>query len=215
MDRDEDRLSRAVADFGEGDRARGIAVDVGAESSVAAAFTAAERALGPVTVLVANAGICGTEGFVELDLAAWQRSLAVNLTGTFLCMKAVVPGMISRGRGGRIVAVGSLAGRSGGIATSVAYSASKAGIAGLARAAARQLAEHRILVNCVAPSTLETDMTAGWPAATLDRIRSTAPLGRLGSVEDVVGVVLFLASPEAGYVTGVTLDVTGGLYMAP
>jgi len=215
MDVEEERLSRAASQLGSADRARGIAVDVGAESSVAAAFAAAERTLGPVTVLVANAGICGTERFVELELASWQRAVSVNLTGTFLCMKAVVPGMIARGTGGRIVTVGSLAGRNGGIATSVAYSASKAGIAGLTRAAARQLAEHHILVNCVAPSTLETDMTAGWPAATLDRIRASAPLGRLGRVDDVVGVVLFLASGAAGYLTGVTLDVTGGLFMAP
>jgi len=205
----------AALSVGREPDALGVVADVSQERSVADAFRLVAERLGQAAVLVANAGICGTEGFLDLDPEAWSRAIAVNLTGTFLCMKAVVPGMIAGGRGGRIVVVGSLAGRSGGIATSVAYSASKAGIAGLARAAARQLAEHRILVNCVAPSTLETEMTAGWPAETLERIRASAPLGRLGTAEDVVGAVLFLASRAAGYVNGVTLDVTGGLYMAP
>jgi 3-oxoacyl-[acyl-carrier protein] reductase len=215
LDIDGEGLARAAASLGPPGRALGVCVDVSDESSVAGAFAQIRAALGPVTILVNNAGVCGTEGFEELDLTAWERAIAVNLTGAFLCMKAVVPAMVERGEGGRIVNVGSLAGRSGGITVSAAYAASKAGIAGLTRAAARQLAQHRILVNCVAPSTLETDMTALWPSGRLESIRAGAPLGRLGTVEEVAAAVLFLASPGASYITGVTLDVTGGIYIAP
>jgi 3-oxoacyl-[acyl-carrier protein] reductase len=212
LDIDGAGAAASAADCGNG--ARGFPVDVSDERSVAAAFAGVRASLGAVTILVNNAGVCGQEGFEDLGSAAWHRTLEVNLTGAFLCMKAVVPGMIERG-GGRIVSVGSLAGRSGGITVSAAYAASKAGIAGLTRAVARQLASHGILANCVAPSTLETEMTAGWPAESLARLRAGAPLGRLGTPDDVVGAVLFLASPEAGYITGATLDVTGGVYMAP
>ena len=193
---------------------RGYAVDVTDEGSVDAALGAVRAELGLVSILVVNAGICSRGSLEELTASEWRRTLEVNLTGAFLCMRAASRQMIERG-GGRIVTVGSVAARVGGMAVSAAYTSSKAGLAGLTRAAARQLARHHILVNCVAPSTLDTGMTSGWEPETLEGIRATVPLGRLGSARDVVGAVLFLCSPRASYITGVTLDVTGGLYFPP
>jgi NAD(P)-dependent dehydrogenase (short-subunit alcohol dehydrogenase family) len=190
------------------------AVDVSDPVSVIRAFAAAEERNGPVRVLVNNAGICTNEDFVDVKPDSWNRVVAVNLTGCFHCMRAAVPKMIEGG-GGKIVNIGSFAGRTGGIMVSAAYSASKAGVGGLTKAAAKQLAKHRIQVNCVAPSTLETDMTADWDAERLAAVERTIPAGRLGTVADVVGTVLFLCSPEADYLTGVTIDVTGGLFVAP
>ena len=186
-----------------------------ADSLSAEACAARVRAdIGTVSLLVNNAGICGTEDFFDLETREWDRSMAVNLSGAFYCMRAFLPAMREAG-GGAVVNVGSVAGRGGGTAVSAAYSASKAGIAGLTKAAAKQLAKYAIRVNCVAPGTLETDMTAEWGSDTLRKLRETVALGRLGGVEDVVGAVLFLLSPAARYMTGATVDVNGGLYIAP
>ena len=197
-----------------GARAMGIRMDVTDPHSVRGAVAEASGRFGPVSILVNNAGICSTEGFETLSLESWERILSVNLTGAFTCMQAVVPGMRESG-GGAVVNIGSLAGRSGGIMVSAAYSAAKAGVAGLSRAAAKQLAGCGIRVNCVAPSTLETDMTAGWDRKALKKIADSVPLGKLGTVSDVVGTILFLASPAAAYITGATIDVNGGLFIAP
>lgn len=189
-------------------------LDVADESSVTQAVANIEQDLGPVSVLVNNAGICGTQSITELSLAQWQQTLAVNLTGAFLCSKAVMGGMIRRRRG-KIINIGSLAGRCGGILVSADYAASKAGLAGLTKALARQLAKDHVNVNCIAPGTLETELIAAWPPAQVETLRAGMPWGRMGSVEDVTGAVLFLASPAADYITGVTLDINGGLYIAP
>jgi len=203
---------RVAAELGTA--AMGIEMDVTDARSVATATGAVRDGLGGVSILVNNAGACALTGFRELELPEWERLLGVNLTGSFLCMKAVVEQMIELG-GGAVVNIGSLAGRSGGIMVSAAYSASKAGVAGLTKAAAGQLAGDSIRVNCIAPSTLRTDMTAGWDPAGLEAVRQRVPLGRLGEVDDVVGAVLYLLSDAARYVTGVTLDINGGLYIAP
>ena len=196
------------------DRIRIYTMDVGDEKAVRSSIERIERDLGTVSVLINCAGVCATTDFPELSLDEWNRTLRINLTGAFLCMKYVAPGMI-RAKRGRIINIGSLAGRSGGILVSAAYSASKAGLSGLTKAAARQLAPYDINVNCIAPGTLETEMTAGWDENNLDAIRQRTPLGRLGAVEDVAGVALFLASRQARHMTGVTLDVNGGLFIAP
>lgn len=211
-DIDGERVVRSAERLGR--HAHGYALDVTDWPSVEAVARRIEAEHGRVTLLVNNAGICGTEDFPDLDVEQWNRTLATNVTGAFHCMRAFLPAMRGAG-GGVIVNVGSLAGRSGGIMVSAAYSASKAGIAGLTKAAARQLAKYAIRVNCVAPGTLETDMTAGWDPNALAAVRDSVPLGRLGTVDDVVQTVLFLASPAARYITGVTLDVNGGIYIAP
>ena len=204
--------ARAAAQLGP--PAEAVEMDVTDPSSVSEAVDRVHDRLGPVSILVNNAGACALTSFHELDVEEWQRLIAVNLTGTFLCMKETAARMAEVG-GGSIVNIGSLAGRSGGILVSAAYSASKAGIAGLTRAAAAQLAGDSIRVNCVAPSTLRTDMTAAWDPAALEGVRQRVPMGRLGEVEDVTGAVVFLASDQARYITGVTLDINGGLYLSP
>ena len=195
-------------------RARIFPMDVGDERAVRSGIEEITEDLGAVSILINCAGVCALTSFPELSLEEWDRTLRINLTGAFLCMRYVSPGMIEAKRG-RIINIGSLAGRSGGIFVSAAYSASKAGLGGLTKAAARQLAPYAITVNCIAPGTLETEMTAGWDVKSLDAIRRQTPLGRLGRVEDVAGAVRYLASQEARFLTGVTLDVNGGLFIAP
>lgn len=194
--------------------ALGLAMDVADADAVAAALQQIAAELAPVSLLVNNAGICTNEAFLDLAYQTWRRVFDVNVNGAFLCMQAVVPGMIAAG-GGSIVNIGSLAGRNGGITVSAAYSASKAAVAGLTKAAAKQLAPHGIRVNCVAPGPLETDMTADWPPENLEKLRSSTPLGRLGVPDDVAEAVAFLLCDDAAHITGVTLDVNGGIFVAP
>jgi NAD(P)-dependent dehydrogenase (short-subunit alcohol dehydrogenase family) len=194
--------------------ALGVAMDVADAESVATALRRVTAELGSVSLLVNNAGICTNEAFAELAYDTWRRVFDVNVHGAFLCMQAVVPEMIAAGAGS-IVNIGSLAGRNGGITVSAAYSASKAAVAGLTKAAAKQLAPNGIRVNCVAPGPLETDMTADWPPENLEKLRSSTPLGRLGVPDDVAEAVAFLLSDDAAHVTGVTLDVNGGIFVAP
>lgn len=205
---------RATTLNSAGGRAFGIEMDVADERSVIAGVHEAVQWLRGLEVLVNNAGICNTEGVLEESADSFRQIVSVNLTGAFLCAKAAAPHMIAAGRG-KIVNVGSLAGRMGGIMVSAAYSASKAGVSGLTKALAKQLAGHGIQANCVAPSTLETEMTSGFDPQALERVKAQVPAGRLGTVEDVVGVILFLCSPDSDYLTGATIDVNGGLYVAP
>ena len=195
-------------------QAAGFFMDVTNETSVKAAFDQARQSFGSVQILINNAGICSTEGFSDLSLERWNRTMAVNLTGAFICMKAAIPDM-KKAAYGKIINIGSVAGRGGGFMVSAAYSTSKSAIGGLTKAAAKQLAGNNILVNCIAPGTLETDLIADWDEDKLENIRKATLLSRLGTVDDITGAALFLASSAGDYVTGVTLDVNGGLYIAP
>jgi 3-oxoacyl-[acyl-carrier protein] reductase len=206
-----------------GKKAHAYALDVSVPESVQKVVQTISREIGSISILVNNAAICSTEQFLQLDAKQFNRMLAVNLTGAFLCMQAVVRGMIQRPPSpsverqnrGKIINIGSLAGRSGGIMVSASYSASKAGLAGLSKATAKQLAQYHINVNCIAPGTLETELISGWDPEKIQTLRKNVPWGRLGTVDDVVGAVLFLASPASDYITGATLDINGGLYIAP
>ena len=220
---DIDKTAAVEATEAIGKKTHAYALDVSVPESVQKVIQTINTELGPISILVNNAGICSTEQFLELDVEHWNRMLAVNLTGAFLCMQAVVRSMIQRGQGGKptirvagkIINIGSLAGRSGGIMVSASYSASKAGLCGLSKAAAKQLAPYHINVNCIAPGTLETDLISDWDSEKIQALRKSVPWGRLGTVDDVIGAVLFLASPAADYITGATLDINGGLYIAP
>ena len=212
---DIDKTAAIKATEAIGKKTHAYALDVANAESVQKVIQTINTEPGPISILVNNAGICGTEQFLELDVEHWNRMLAVNLTGAFLCMQAVVRNMIQRGQGGKIINIGSLAGRSGGIMVSASYSASKAGLCGLSKAAAKQLAPYHINVNCIAPGTLETDLISNWEPEKIQALRKSVPWGRLGTVDDVIGAVLFLASPAADYITGATLDINGGLYIAP
>jgi 3-oxoacyl-[acyl-carrier protein] reductase len=213
IDVDADKLRRTVAELGE--RATGFAADVGSADAVNEAVASIEGLGTTVEILVNNAGICSTGSLTESSPEEWLRVMDVNLNGAFYLSRLVSASMIRDGKGGRIITITSLAGRNGGLLVSAAYSASKAGLAGFTKAAARQLAPYGITVNSVAPGMLRTGMLEQFTADQVRKIESSVPLGRLGEVGDVSAAVLFLASECSSYITGITLDVNGGLYIAP
>ncbi len=186
------------------DAALPLAMDVADEAAVDAAFARVERELGPVEVLVLNAGIFVIEPFEEMTLASWQRTIEINLTGAFLCARRALPAMREAGWG-RVVALGSSAGKTGGSKSMAAYAASKAGVMALAKSIASEYAAHGITANALAPSLIDTPMLAG-----IADLASRIPVGRLGRPQDVADVVAFLASEHAGYITGEVVDVNGG-----
>ncbi len=165
-----------------------------------------------VDILVNNAGICPITPVENITEAEWDRVLAINLKGAFLCCQAVLPTMRKQ-RSGKIVSIASSAGQMGGLAVGVHYSASKAGIIGLTKSFARILAPD-IQVNAVSPGTTESEMTRGWDESAISSIITQIPLRRLGRPEDVAAAVLFLASDAASFITGQTLCVNGGLLMS-
>jgi 2-hydroxycyclohexanecarboxyl-CoA dehydrogenase len=194
----------------------GCAVDVADERSVHAARDAVFRAgLPPVGAVLNVAGITSPVPFLETSLQLWQQIMGVNATGTFLVTRAFVPAMVEQGRG-RVINVASVAAQQGGgIFGTTAYSASKAAILGFTRAAARELATHQITVNAVAPGAVDTDIRE--PATTPEReaaIVAATPLGRQASVDDVSSLIAFLASEQAGFITGCTYSVNGGSYIS-
>ncbi|WP_375422938.1 3-oxoacyl-ACP reductase FabG [uncultured Friedmanniella sp.] len=189
----------------------GVRCDVTDAGQVDAAFTEVEAALGPVEVLVANAGITRDTLVMRMSEEDWDAVLATNLSGAFRVAKRAVRPMV-RQRFGRLVFISSVVGQLGS-AGQVNYAASKAGLVGMARSLARELGSRGITANVLAPGFIETDMTAGLPAETVTSYAASIPLGRLGAVDDVAAAVEFLASDAAGYITGALLPVDGGLGM--
>jgi NAD(P)-dependent dehydrogenase (short-subunit alcohol dehydrogenase family) len=182
----------------------GLACDVSDEAAVDRAFGQVEAELGRVSVLVLNAGIFPVVPFEETTRDLWDRCLAVNLTGAFLCARRALPGMREQ-RYGRIVAIGSSAGKAGGARSVAAYAASKGGLMTLAKSIANEYAQYGITSNAVAPTLIETDMIEG-----MRELVSRIPVGRFGRPEEVAALVAFLASEHAGYITGEVTDINGG-----
>ena len=191
--------------------ALGLPADVTDADDVDQSITEIETRLPPVEALVNNAGISSPSTYLDISRAEWDRIFAVNVTGTHLVTRRIVPGMRERG-GGRIVCISSVsAQRGGGVFGGVHYSASKAAVQGFARALARELAPDNIRVNAVTPALIDTDLTAGRISSErLAAVVATVPLGRVGRASEVAAVVNFLLSDEASYITGATYDINGG-----
>lgn len=174
-------------------------------------FDRIEKEFGNVQVLVNNAGITQDGLLMRMDDNAWERVLDVNLTSVFRTSKRAIKGMM-KARQGRIINITSVVAAMGN-AGQTNYTASKAGIEGFTRSLAREIGSRQITVNCVAPGFIDTDMTSELNEALIQSMLNAVPLARLGKPEDIAAAVNFLASEEAGYITGTVLDVNGGMYM--
>ncbi|WP_298252500.1 SDR family NAD(P)-dependent oxidoreductase [uncultured Arthrobacter sp.] len=217
LDIDGAAAEEAAADIAQrhGVRAVGEAVDVSDEASVDAAITKVEASVPPIVALVNLAGISSPTAFMQETKEAWDRVFAVNMTGTFLVTQRALHGMIER-KLGRVVSISSIsAQRGGGTYSKVAYSASKAGIIGFTRALAREMGEHGITVNAVAPGPVDTDIMGG--TLTEERKQDMSRdilMGRVGTVDDIAALICFLVGPDAGYITAATYDINGGLQVS-
>ena len=194
-----------------GDRAHAIPCDLSDPAAVETLVGAAEELMGAVDVVVNNAGIARDNIAARLKDEDWQRVIDVNLTAAFRISRAALRGMMRR-RWGRIVNVASVVGVSGN-AGQANYAASKAGLIGLTKSLAQEVASRSVTVNCVAPGFIETAMTESLGGDRRDRLAAAIPAGRFGVPSDVASAVVFLASEEASYVTGHTLHVNGGMVM--
>jgi 3-oxoacyl-[acyl-carrier protein] reductase len=193
-----------------GGKAEAVSLDVTEPSSVEAVVGAALAAHGRLDILVNNAGIARDQLLMRMKRADWDAVIATNLTGAYTCSQAVLRGMIKQ-RAGRIISISSVVGQMGN-AGQVNYAASKAGLIGMAKALAREVASRGITVNVVAPGLIDTDMTKAISAGSSEMWAAQIPLGRLGTPQDVAWAVCFLASDEAAYITGQVVAVNGGMY---
>jgi 3-oxoacyl-[acyl-carrier protein] reductase len=191
------------------DGALAITVDVADEASVTAAAEATRRQFGKIDILINNAGITGGNAKSwELTPADWRRVLEVNLTGPFLCSRAVVPGMIAAGYG-RIVNIASVAGKEGN-PNAAHYSASKAGMIALTKSVAKETAQSGVVVNCITPAAVRTAIFDQMSQAHIDFMLSKIPMGRFGKLEELAALVAWLSSEECSFSTGAVFDISGG-----
>lgn len=189
-------------------KASGEEMDVTSKESVKAAFARVYQKFGHLDILVNNAGICNlSQPFEDIDEDKWDQVMDVNLKGILYCVKAVIP-VLKKQNSGSIINVASLAGEVGGIATSADYVASKAAVIGLTKSLARYLGQYNVNVNAVAPGFIATEMTKEMSIPV-----NAIPMRRVGRPEDVADGITFLASERASYITGITLDINGGVFM--
>jgi 3-oxoacyl-[acyl-carrier protein] reductase len=193
-----------------GGTAEAVNLDVTDQAAVDAAVSGTVSKHGRIDILVNNAGIARDQLMLRMKRADWDAVIATNLTGAYACSQAVLRPMIKQ-RGGRIITISSVVGQMGN-AGQVNYAASKAGLIGMAKALAREVASRGITVNVVAPGLIDTDMTKALSSGTAETWVQQIPLGRLGTPDDVANAVCFLASEEAAYITGQVLAVNGGMY---
>ncbi len=205
-DRDMDRARQSAAALGD---AIAVEVDVTNEGSINAALAKTEKDLAAPDILVASAGITGPNATVaNYPVDAWKQVIEINLTGVFLCNRAISPGMAKRGWG-RIVNIASVAGKEGNPNAS-AYSASKAGVIGLTKSLGKELATTGVLVNCVAPAVVKTELFSQMTEQHIQYMLSKIPMNRFGEVEEVAEMVAWLASPLCTFATGAAFDLSGG-----
>lgn len=191
---------------------RGAVLNVNDATAVDALVESTLKEFGALNVLVNNAGITQDQLAMRMKDDEWDAVIDTNLKAVFRLSRAVLRPMM-KARGGRIVNITSVVG-SAGNPGQVNYAAAKAGVAGMTRALAREIGSRGITVNCVAPGFIDTDMTKVLPQEQQTALKTQIPLGRLGSPEDIAHAVAFLASPQAGYITGTTLHVNGGMFMS-
>lgn len=210
--RDTAKLEDVSAEIrNSGGEAHTIAMDMTSADSVVSAIAFATKTFDRIDALVNNAGITKDGLAVRMKLADWDQVIATNLTGAFLAIQQVLPGMM-RERWGRIVNVTSVVGEMGN-AGQANYAASKAGLIGLTKSLAKEVGSRNITVNAVAPGFIETDMTHALSQDLKDKMVAETPLKRMGRPEDIAHAVRFLISDEASFITGHVLDVNGGIYM--
>lgn len=202
-----------------GDAIRHIELDVTRADDVRAAFDDVARQYGSLDIVVNVAGVVSFGSAETLPIEEWNRVIAINLTGTFLCCQAAIPHM-RRQNFGRIINMGSVVGKNGGNArpwlspaeqdraSNVAYGVSKAGVHMMTAFLAKELASSGVTVNSIAPGPVASEMTTSFPQA----LRDLIPVGRMGEADDIARVALFLAAPQNGFITGETLDVNGGIW---
>ena len=205
-----------AADITEGLRAAGVKgfgalLNVTDSESLERLFTRISEELGPLAILVNNAGITRDQLSMRMKDEDWDAVIATNLSAVFKLSKLAMKPMM-KARTGRMINITSVVGTSGN-AGQANYAAAKAGVAGMTKALARELGSRNITVNCVAPGFIQTDMTDALNETQVDQLKQQIPLGRLGQVGDIAAAVLYLASDQAGYVTGTTLHVNGGMWM--
>ena len=196
-----------------GGRALALGLDVRDRTSAGQAVNAAVREFGRVDVLINNAGIFAQTPLLEIQAERWDALMAINLRGVLVCSQATLEAMISDGRGGAIVNLASLAGQVGGVVAGADYAASKAGVVALTKSLAKVAAPYGIRVNAVNPGVIDTAMPAQFPPAARARMIEDTPLKRMGRPDEVASAIAFLASDDASFITGTTLDINGGLYV--
>jgi len=206
-----DRVAKLIRDLSQD--ALAVEVDVSKAGRVARLIQKTLEAFGTIDVLVNNAGVLRPTRLEDISEEEWDWLMDINVKGVFLCTKAVLPTMRSRG-GGKIVNLASIAGRSTSTFGGAHYTTSKAAVLGLTRHAAREMAQYHINVNSVSPGSIDTEMVREYSTAEeREEEAKNVPLGRFADPQEVARVVLFLASQEASYITGATIDINGGLLM--
>lgn len=194
-----------------GNNGKGLTLNVNDAAGVNATIDAVQKEFGAISILVNNAGVTRDNLLMRMGDEEWDDVIDTNLRSVFRLSRAVMRGMM-KARGGRIINISSVVGAAGNGGQSN-YAAAKAGMIGFTKALAREIGSRNITVNCVAPGFIDTDMTRALTDDQRQALLGTIPLARLGSVEDIAAAVGYLASPAAGYVTGITLHVNGGMYM--
>ncbi len=205
-----EKITAALKDAGI--KGMGIALDVNNAEQIEAVLKSIADTFGQVSLLVNNAGITKDTLMMRMDEADWDAVISTNLSSVYRMSKAVLRPMM-KARAGRIISISSVVGHMGN-AGQTNYAAAKAGMAGFTKSLAAEVGSRGITVNCVAPGFIETDMTAELPEDIKAQMLKRVPLGRLGNVNEIASTVAFLASPSAAYISGETIHVNGGMYMA-